>query len=198
MQKPKTMRFFFTSLFMVCFLFSGFTQVKREHFRGGMFPHIGYLYNDTDATSIGGFCSGIGGKLVFPVTDHIRVGTEGYVTSYNYKQNEGFFKLGWGGLLVEYQFERRKIMPVVGVTLGGGGIKDLYPVSGSYLDNEPDEVIYKKYSSLVIAPQVSLEYSLSSHINLAVKVDYLFYPGIDYPTYIARGPRFYFGILFSR
>jgi hypothetical protein len=173
-------------------------QTKREHFRGGMFPHIGYLYNQLGDTKIEGFCSGIGGKLVFPVTDHIRIGTEGYVTSYNYKNNEGFYKLGWGGLLVEYQFEQKKLMPVVGVTFGGGGIKDLYPVLGDYTDNFPDAAIYKKYSSLVIAPQISLEYRLTSHINLATKVDYLFYPGLDYPEFVARGPRLYLGVLFSR
>ncbi len=192
------MRTVLLSIFILGLMLTGFSQTKRELFRGGMFPHIGYLYNQSGDTKIEGFCSGIGGKLVFPVTDHVRVGTEGYVTSYNYKNNEGFYKLGWGGLLVEYQFEQRKLMPVVGVTFGGGGIKDLYPVLGDYTDNFPDAAIYKKYSSLVIAPQISLEYRLTSHINLATKVDYLFYPGLDYPEYVARGPRLYLGILFSR
>jgi len=192
------MRLVLLSIFISLLTISGFAQKQREHFRGGMFPHIGFLYNQTDNTKIEGFCSGIGGKLVFPVTDNIRVGTEGYVTSYNYKNNDGFYKLGWGGLLIEYQFGKRKLLPVVGVTFGGGGINDLYPVSGSYVDNEPDAAIFKKYSTFIIAPQISFEYSLTAHINLATKIDYLLYPGNDYPTFIARGPRFYLGILFSR
>lgn len=192
------MRIVLVSTFILCLTLTGFSQEKRELFRGGMFPHIGYLYNDDGQAKINGFCSGIGGKLVFPITDHIRVGTEGYVTSYNYKNNDGFYKLGWGGLLLEYQFEKRKLMPVVGITIGGGGIKDLYPISGDFTDNNPDVAIYKKYSSLVLAPQISLEYRLTAHINLATKIDYLLYPGNDFPMSLAKGPRLYLGVLFSR
>lgn len=187
---------FFT---VILFCFSkAKAEEPREHFRGGMFPHAGFLYNDDSDTKIQGFCVGIGGKIVFPVSNHFRVGTEGYVTSYNYKNNEGFYKLGWGGLLFEYVPKISRLMPVLGVAVGGGGIKDLYPVSGNYKDNEYDVAIYKKYSTMVIAPQVSLEYKLTSHINLATKIDYLLYPGNEFTKYIAHGPRVYFGVLFSR
>ena len=70
--------------------------------------------------------------------------------------------------------------------------------NGNFVDNETDDAIYKVYSSFIIAPHFSLEYQLSSHINVVGKIDYLFYPGIDYPNYIAGGPRVYFGVLFMR
>jgi hypothetical protein len=90
------------------------------------------------------------------------------------------------------------LTPVFGVTVGGGKIRDLYPVAGNYTDNTFDVTLFKVYSSLIVAPHVSLEYKLTAHINLVAKADYLFYPGIAHPSYIATGPRVYFGVLFSR
>jgi len=177
---------------------SSFAQERGEHFRGGMMLHAGLIGNQLENPEIKGVCTGIGGKIVFPVMKHLRIGTEGYVSNYKYSQSEGFYKLGWGGLLAEYQFLNKRLTPVAGVTIGGGKIRDLYPLTGNFTDNSADAAIYKVYSTIIIAPQVSLEYKLTSHINLACKVDYLLYPEIDYADYIARGPRLYVGILFSR
>jgi len=192
------MRLILTSILILIFISNGFAQGKREHFKGGMMLHAGYLTNQLNNPEINGLCTGIGGKIVFPVMKHLRVGTEGYVSNYNYTDSEGFFKLGWGGLLGEYQFWNKRFTPVIGVTVGGGKIRDLYPLSGDYTDNMIDAAIYKVYSTLVIAPQISFEYKVTDHINLACKVDYLLFPGIDYPEYVARGPRMYVGVLFSR
>jgi len=192
------MRLFLTSTFIFLFTIAGFSQQTKEHFRGGMLLHAGYIENNSDATKIKGNCTGIGGKIVFPVAGELRLGTEGYVSNFNYKNNDGFYKLGWGGLLIEYKLSNKRLMPVAGVTIGGGKVRDLFPVSGDFQNNFPDVAIYKVYSTMIIAPQLSLEYSLTSHVNLVGKVDYLFYPGIDYPNYISKGPRVYVGFLFSR
>ena len=196
--KLKIMRYFlFFTLFFLIFK-NGFAQENKEHFRGGMMLHTGYISNSSGPTKIDGLCSGIGGKIVFPVTKHFRIGCEGYVSNYTYPDNDGFYKLGWGGALVEYQLPYKRFIPVIGITVGGGRVRDSFPLSGNYTDNEPDNIIYKDYSKMIIAPQISLEYSLTSHINIAAKIDYLLYPGIDYLTYIPKGPRFYAGFLFSR
>lgn len=173
-------------------------QRKREIFRGGMLLHTGFVQNNLDHPSISGMVTGIGGKMVFRFGDHLRVGNEGYVSSFNYKENDGRYQLGWGGLLTEYQFTDNKITPVVGLTIGGGKVHDLYMDAGNFTDNEYDKGIYKVYSVFVLAPQLSVEYMVSSHIKLLMKVDYLLFPGLDYPDYIAKGPRFYFGVLFGR
>jgi hypothetical protein len=100
--------------------------------------------------------------------------------------------------LGEYQFWNKRFTPVIGVTVGGGKIRDVYPVNSNIGDNNSDEVIFKVYSSLIVAPHISFEYKLTEHINLVTKADYLFYPNIDNPNFVAKGPRIYLGVLFSR
>lgn len=170
----------------------------RELFRGGMFLHTGYVRNQLDFPQVNGMVTGIGGKITFRTGTHLRFGTEGYVSNYGYKGNEGQYKLGWGGLLAEYQFNNHKIAPVFGITAGGSKVHDLYLLEGNYRDNTADNAIYKVYASFVLTPHFSLEMSVSDHINLVCKLDYVFYPGIGFPDYVGKGPRFYFGILFMR
>jgi hypothetical protein len=184
-------------VFIISCLLSN-AQTQRELFRGGMFLHTGYVQNQLDNPSVKGLVTGIGGKMTFRLGDHFRMGTEGYVSTYGYADNEGQYKLGWGGLLGEYQFFNKKITPVLGATIGGGKIHDLYMLNGNFTDNQPDEAIYKVHSSFVITPHLSVEYSISDHINLVGKMDHVFYPGAAYPSYIAKGLRFYFGVLFMR
>ncbi len=178
--------------------FHGFSGEKIELFKGGMFLHAGYISNTNANPHIDGLCTGIGGKISFRTGNHFRFGTEGYVSTYEYKDSEGFYKLGWGGLLAEYQFLNKKYTPVVGVTFGGGKITDLYPLLGDFKDNVGDIAIYKVFGTMVIAPHVSFEYKITHNINFVVKADYLLYPGLDYPDFVAKGPRLYVGILFSR
>ena len=191
MQRILIVFFFLTSLLANA-------QRERELFRGGMFLHSGYAQNRLDFPVVKGLVTGIGGKITFRTGEHIRIGTEGYVSNYGYKKNEGQYKLGWGGLLAEYQVNDHKIAPVLGITAGGGKIHDLFMLDGNYKDNETDQAIYKVYSSFIVAPHFSIEAKMSDHINLVCKIDYLFYPGISLPHEVANGPRFYFGVLFMR
>ncbi len=187
-------------LLLVFLVFSLATnaQEKRELFRGGMFLHAGYVANQLDYPAVNGITTGIGGKISFRLGKHFRAGTEGYATSYGYENNEGQYKLGWGGLLAEYQFSDNRLTPVLGVTIGGGKIHDLYMVDGNYIDNLPDDAIYKVYSAFILNPHFSLEYRLTHNLNLVGKIDYLLFPGAGYPDYVANGPRLYIGILFMR
>lgn len=169
-----------------------------ELFRGGMFLHTGYVQNQLDFPKVEGLVTGIGGKITFRTGKHMRLGTEGYVSNFGYGDNEGQYKLGWGGLLAEYQFNEKRVAPVLGLTFGGGKVHDLYMLEGTFQDNEMDEAIYKVYASFILTPHFSLEMRMSDHINLVAKTDYVFYPSINNSTYIARGPRFYFGVLFMR
>ena len=188
----------FVTVCLVLLTFVSIAQPSRELFRGGMFLHTGYVQNQLDFPEVKGLVNGIGGKITFRTGDHIRFGTEGYVSNFGYGENEGQYKLGWGGLLGEYQFNDNRIAPVFGVTFGGGKVHDLYVLDGNLTDNSADEAIYKVYSSFIVTPHFSLEMRMSDHINLVGKVDYLFYPGINHSDYISKGPRFYFGVLFMR
>lgn len=193
MNKP----FVLTFLLIFVFVFS-YAQEKRELFRGGMFLHAGYISNQSDFPTVNGITTGIGGKITFRLGKHFRAGTEGYVTTYAYENNEGQYKLGWGGLLAEYQFSDRRLAPVLGLTVGGGKIRDLYMIGGNFYDNLTDEAIYKTYGAFIVNPHFSLEYRLTNNINFVGKIDYMLFPGSEYPDYIAKGPRLYLGILFMR
>ena len=192
------MRKYTLALFLFISIATLANNPKREIFRGGMFLHTGYVKNKLSYPSVNGMVTGIGGKMTFRLGEHFRAGTEGYVSSYGYGSNDGQYELGWGGLLTEYQFNDKRFVPVVGITVGGAKIHDLYMLSGNFEDNNPDEAIYKVYSAFVLAPQFSLEIRMSDHINLAVKVDYVLYPGISSSYEVAKGPRFYFGLMFMR
>ncbi len=160
--------------------------------------HTGYQVNKATGNPVNGLVTGIGGKLVFRLGDHFRLGTEGYVSSHNYPSNEGQYRLGWGGLLAEYQFTDTRLIPVAGLAFGGGSVHDLFLLGGNFTDQEADPALYRVFSTFLLVPELSLEYRLTDHINLALKFDYIIYPGSAYSDFLASGPRMYIGVLFAR
>ena len=172
---------------------------ESEHplFTGGMFLHFGYLSNERPEANIDGITKGLGGKLVFYTGKHIRIGTEGYASTFNYPSDKGFYKLGWGGAVVEFYKVYNRLAFVGGATVGRGGIKDLYLKDANIYDREPDDAIYEKQSFWVFTPSISSEYLLSEKIRLVVKADYILAPGSGVEKMTASGPKLYVGILFS-
>jgi len=143
-------------------------------------------------------CSGIGGQMVFHLSDHFRLGSEGYASKYGYPGNPGFYKLGWGGLLTGYQARYKQFKPMLSLTVGGGKIHDLYHILGEVSDNLQDVSIYRVYSTMLLVPAISLHYALKGKINLAFKVDYTLPLFLDNRDNFAFGPRFYLGVMFSK
>jgi hypothetical protein len=172
-------------------------NVKHPLFTGGMFLHVGYLSNDRSEAKIDGITKGLGGKLVFYTGKHIRIGTEGYSSTFNYPSEKGFYKLGWGGAVVEFYKEIGSWAFVGGATAGRGGTKDLYLKDANIYDREPDDAIYEKQSFWVFTPSISSEYLLSEKIRLVIKADYILAPGVGIEKMTASGPKLYVGILFS-
>jgi hypothetical protein len=167
-------------------------------FRGGMLLHTGYLKNERNTQAINGNCFGIGGQLSYTFNNHLRFGTEGYASSFGYKEQDGYYKLGWGGILFAYQFAGEKVHPVIGLTIGGGKVKDLFFISGDVSDDFADEVIYRKYNIMLASPAISLEYSLKDRLTLIAKLDFMLPVFSDHYKDFAYGPRLYLGILFNR
>jgi hypothetical protein len=188
----------FLPLFFCLFAFSQVQQNEKRIFTGGMFYHGGYVMNNRSHQQVKGISHGLGGKLAFHLGKHLRVGGEGYSSGYAYPGNHGSYKLGWGGLLAEFQTGTKKLVPVFSLTAGGGKVKDLYFVSGSVKDSNPDNVILRMNTMFLLTPSISLEYALTGHLNATLKADYII--GIDkpYKKDFVQGPRLYFGILFSR
>jgi hypothetical protein len=190
---------FFVFAFMG-FLYNVLGQEKEKPvvFTGGMYLHTGYVKNSGINQEINGMCSGIGGQMVFHLTEHFRLGSEGYASEYGYPGNPGFYKLGWGGLLTGYQARFNRVKPMISLTLGGGKIRDLYHVSGEVTDNIPDISVYRVYSTMLLVPAISLHYALKGKINLALKVDYTLPVFLGHTDNFAFGPRFYLGVMFSK
>jgi hypothetical protein len=167
-------------------------------FRGGMMLHSGYLKNSRSAQPVEGVCNGIGGQLSFNLGNRFRLGTEGYASNLGYRGQDGYYKLGWGGLLAGYQIGNKKLHPVLSVTLGGGKVKDLYFTGDDLSEDDTYSVIYRNYPVMLAAPAVSLEYALKSKLTLVLKLDYLIPLFSVYKNDYAFGPRLYLGILFNR
>jgi hypothetical protein len=166
-----------------------------------MLLHTGYLKNVQKDSPIKGACFGVGGKLSFTLSDHFRLGAEGYTSTYSYDEQPGYFKLGWGGILSEYQiFKKSSLSPVLGLTVGGGRIHDLYfrdypTTTGDY------SVDYQSSASLFFSPSVSLEYLLKSKLTLVLQVVFvspLVLSSTKANIEYAYGPRVYLGMLFNR
>ncbi len=106
-------------LFLLFISLSGYSQEHKEKklFTGGMYPNIGYISNDRDFAHVDGITTGISGKLAFYITNYFRFGTEGYATTYNYPDEKGFYKLGWGGAVMEYYFEVNSFGIAAGATV---------------------------------------------------------------------------------
>ena len=184
-------------LFSIAFI-SNSQEKKTKRFIGGMLIHSGYLANSRTQDNISGICYGLGGQLSFLLGEHFRLGTEGYASNYSYPENEGYYKLGWGGLLIGYQLEAKKWKPVLSFTIGGGKIKDLYFVSGSVSDDNIDNVRYRVFSDMLVSPSLSIEYTLKSSLSLVMRMDYIFPVFSSNFNDYAYGPRIYLGILFSK
>jgi len=197
---PKTMRISLTIILLLLPFFLANTQQDEAKikYRGGMLFHSGYLKTEGPSPSISGACYGIGGQLTFTPRDHFRFGAEGYASYAGYRQQDGIFKLGWGGLLAGYQFNNHKLSPVLALTLGGGKVNDLQFIDVHTGDDEIDQVIYRKYPVMLASPALSAEYALKSKLSVVMKIDYLIPLFSSHQTGFASGPRVYLGIMFNR
>jgi len=192
---------FYVLLIAIVACLTGYAQGDNEpvKFRGGMCIHSGYLANKRTTEAVQGGCFGIGGKLSFTTGQYFRVGAEGYTSSLGYQNQDGYYKLNWGGLLMEYQLlHANKIYPVLGITLGGGKVEDMF-----FLPEDPegiatDQIIFREYPLLICTPSLSAEYRLKSKLTLLLRLDYILPLFSEYTQDFAYGPRLYLGVLFNR
>ena len=178
-------------------------------FSGGMMLHTGYVSSGeftitgqnfpARTIQVEGMPTGIGGAMRFHFGNHLRVGTEGYVSNLTYGEYENSrISVGWGGILADLFFEGEKFSPYFGVTVGGGRVRNTTIFSPTPEDFIMDEkVSYRSYSIFSVAPFVGVEYKLTPKMRLALKLDYLINAS-DYRPDFVRGPRIYIGFIFDR
>jgi hypothetical protein len=188
-------------------------QIKYTGFSGGMMVHTGYIGGGqitiTDGTNswhnnLSGVPTGIGGVARIHLGDHLRVGSEGYVSTLHYggghgaNRNQSHARIGWGGVLADWLWRIGKWAPYVGATIGGGGFRNLTLTAPTPLDNTAESAAsYRQYSFMVAAPFTGVEYTLTERVRLNLKADWLLNLSNRHEDY-ATGIRLYFGFSFYR
>ena len=179
---------------------SSIAQEKKflKGFDGGMMIHTGYLkeYIQPLNYQIKGMPMGIGGVIRLHLGNHLRIGSEGYVSTLYVKQNGSYSKLCWGGVLVDGYWQFGKIMPYVGVTIGGGGITTCLMTQGDSHDWETEEeLVYNKSTLMIIDPFIGCDFIVSESLHITLKCDYVC--GFSKKEFhLPQGPRLYLGFIF--
>ena len=204
-------------------------------FSGGMLLHGGYLFSDNPAKvfsntglgSIGyvsslpksGFCYGLGGILRIHFINHIHLGAEGNVSTLPLMNTGSNVRIGWGGAFTDFYANWGKTRPLIGLSVGGGTMKRLYvpnqaPVEASGATSEDNTTYNSSYVMtpfFYMDPYVGLEISLTNHIALMIRIDYMLPFGrtsssltnlnndVKWSNFMTpSGPRLYIGVMFGR
>ncbi len=178
-------------------------EAKGLSYIGGMMVHCGYASggqlsvagNTQQAIEIGGMTTGIGGRLLFNINDHLRIGSEGYVSNLEYGDRRTA-SIGWGGIAADYGVQCGKLRPTVGLTLGAGGYKNICVVESAQGNDVVQPAIWNDYSLFVAVPYVGIEYTLTSKIKLYSRIDYITAPTSKHSDF-ATGARLHIGFMFS-
>jgi hypothetical protein len=182
-------------------------RMACKGFIGGMMIHSGYVWSRNVAYSVPGGGTlgqsinavplGIGGAIKLQFGDHLRIGSEGYVTNVSYGEYGSHASIGWGGVLCEYYHSFKKCRLFAGGLVGGGSERNVANLSENNMDFSADEpVSHRKYSFMAIDPYLGVEIPLNQKVNLVLKTDCLLNatnPQADYFT----GPRIFIGFMFG-
>ena len=204
-------------------------------FSGGMLLHGGYLFADDPTkvfsnTGLGsidyvkglpksGLCYGLGGLLRVHFLDHIHLGGEGYVSTLPLMSTGSNIRSGWGGAFCDFYTNWGKTRPMIGLSVGGGAMKRLYvpdqdPVEDTGSTPEENTTYnssYVKTPFFYMDPYIGMEISLTDHIALMLRIDYMLPFGrtsssltklgedVKWSNFMTpSGPRLYIGVMFGR
>lgn len=181
--------------------------MRYRGFVGGMMIHSGFvLSDDLTITSqygqsmnvgVSGTPFGVGGAIKFMFGRHLRLGTEGYVSTLRYGEHSSHARTGWGGLLADCAWTLGRCRLFVGGTVGGGSQANttiLSPVRDDYVAEE--FISYRKYGFMALAPFAGVEIAVSGKVNLVAKIDYLLNLSGSQADFVT-GPRLYLGFMFG-
>lgn len=173
---------------------------------GGVMVHLGYASGGEllpngyiDPISINGMTMGIGGRMMFALGDHLRVGGEGYVSSMSYGENREV-SLAWGGLSAETVLRLGdKSYLLFGATLGGGSYTNQCSLTAPTNDNTAHPTVWQSSALILAVPFVAMEYASGSSLRGIVKLDWVTAPfaGSSRGDF-SSGPRLYIGVMFSK
>ncbi len=169
---------------------------------GGMMLNTGYMsgIDNPYGLNIHGVTFGVGGVARVHLSNHLRVGFEGYFSNVGLSKilrKGSFNKVFWTGALVDWFWHVGKFYPYIGASIGGGMETAYYMFEGNRNDWLPEtKAVFNKDPFFAIDPFVGIEYQLKGSVHLTLKADYLLglrNSTINQPS----GPRIYFGIIFT-
>ena len=171
-------------------------------FSGGMMIHTGYQFGGDNPYSlnISSPTFGIGGCAKLHLTKHFRTGFEGYFSTAPISkgvQSGSHNKLFWTGVLADWYWQKDRLIPYIGATIGGGMETSFYMFEGDKRNwGLPQESVLHKQPFFAIDPYVGIEYAVGKALRLTLKADWLLAinsDGLNMPM----GPRIYFGFIFA-
>ena len=173
-------------------------------FSGGMMVHSGYQFGCDNPSQfsldISSPTFGIGGCAKVQFTKHLRVGFEGYVSTAdvsNGVKSGSHNKMFWTGILADWFWQKGKVFPYIGATVGGGMETSFFMFEGDEHKWEVEQKsVLHKQPFFAIDPYVGIEYAVGKALRLTVKTDWLIAinsDGLNKPM----GPRVYFGFIFA-
>ena len=201
---------------------------------GGMLLHGGYMFSDSpdklfSNTGLGngeyrknlprdGVALGLGGLLRVHFINHIHLGAEGHVSTMPLMRTGSNIRTGWGGAFADFYANWGKTRPLIGLSVGGGAMKRLYvpeqePVESGATpeDKTTYNSSYVKTPFFYMDPYVGLEISLTNHIALMIRIDYMLPFGrtssgltnlgndVKWSNFMTpSGPRLYVGVMFGQ
>ncbi len=181
-------------------------KMAYRGFLGGMMVHSGYVCSDAvnisspsgaQSVKAEGAPFGIGGAIRFLFGKHLRVGSEGYVSTLTYGEHKSKSKVGWGGLLADSAWRMGRFNLFVGGTIGGGAATNtaiLSEIKADYIAE--DFISYRKYGFFCLTPFMGAEFRVNKKVNLVLKADYLINLTNHQDDFVS-GPRLYFGVMFG-
>ena len=199
---------FRTLIFGILFTLCGATALYAQEnkfikgFSGGMMVHSGYQFGGDNpfGLDISSPTFGIGGCAKLHLSDHFRTGFEGYFSTAPIRkgvESGSHNKLFWTGMLADIFWQRGKVIPYVGLTLGGGMETAFLMFEGDKHDWTPEgSTVLHKQPFFAVDPCVGVEYAVGKALRLTLKADWLLAlnsDGLNKPM----GPRVYFGFIFA-
>ncbi len=166
------------------------------HYKGGMQYHVRYAKLTQPEITVSSAGTGLGGRLAFNMSPHLRIGGMGFKSSWTYHttiEQHNFVEIGFGGISLEYVVSVKKFAFSAGVCGGGGRVKYLHSITR---DDPYSLVRYKSEASMILQPIATTEYKLTEKFSAALMFDWLYAHALPVNNHFA--PAIHLGILFGR
>jgi len=166
-------------------------SLKNKSVRSHESANTGYLAVTSTYSSFNGksavFTGGYGGWMI---NHKLMIGVGGYGLTTRQKgyglnaqtHEQNYYKMGYGGLMVEYTFFGDKMIHLTANTLVGGGFIKNGHGKGTKPENGSDELKDIDASGFyVVQPSVNVEVSVLEWLRVSAGGGYRFIAGVDQP-----------------